>query len=70
MTTDSGRQAAEARPSAGARILMFLIGGYRRFISPMTVNEFKAGASWHGQRLLPVGTAWERSGVKGASVPS
>jgi hypothetical protein len=31
------------------------------FISPMTVNEFKAGASWHGQRLIPVGTAWERS---------
>ena len=36
MTTDSGRQPAEARPSAGVRILLFLIGGYRRFISPMT----------------------------------
>jgi putative membrane protein insertion efficiency factor len=36
VTTDAGTDAAEARPSAGARLLMFLIGGYRRFISPMT----------------------------------
>ena len=36
MTTNAGTDAAEARPSAGARILMLLIGGYRRFISPMT----------------------------------
>jgi len=34
--TDVGRDSAEARPSAGARLLMLLIGGYRRFISPMT----------------------------------
>jgi len=34
--TDSGRNPAEGRPSAGARLLMVLIGGYRRFISPMT----------------------------------
>ena len=36
MKTDVGRDSAEARPSAGARLLMLLIGGYRRFISPMT----------------------------------
>jgi putative membrane protein insertion efficiency factor len=34
--TDAGKDPAEAQPSAGARLLMFLIGGYRRFISPMT----------------------------------
>lgn len=32
---DSGRQQAEAPPSAGARVLMVLITGYRRFISPL-----------------------------------
>ena len=36
MSTDAGRQAAEARHSAGARLLMALIGGYRRYISPLT----------------------------------
>ena len=36
MKTDVGRDSAEARPSAGARLLMLLIGGYRRFVSPMT----------------------------------
>ena len=36
MRTESGKLAAEAPPSAGARILMSLIGGYRRFVSPMT----------------------------------
>ena len=36
MSTDSGRHPAEERPSVGARLLMLLIGGYRRFISPMT----------------------------------
>lgn len=36
MTTDSGKRAAGEQPSAGARALAFLIGLYRRFISPMT----------------------------------
>ena len=35
MTADSGRDQAEARLSAGARVLMVLITGYRRFISPL-----------------------------------
>ena len=34
MTAEPGRQA-EARPSAGARMLMGMIAGYRRFISPL-----------------------------------
>lgn len=36
MRTDTSRHPAEGRPSAGARLLMALIGGYRRYISPMT----------------------------------
>ncbi len=32
---NSGRGPAQARPSAGASLLMTLITGYRRFISPM-----------------------------------
>ena len=35
MTADSGRDHAEGRLSAGARVLMVLITGYRRFISPL-----------------------------------
>ena len=35
MSVDSGRQQAEARPSAGARVLMVPIAGYRRFVSPL-----------------------------------
>jgi uncharacterized protein len=34
LSVNSGRQA-EARPSAGARMLIAVIGGYRRFISPL-----------------------------------
>lgn len=34
MRADLGRQA-EARPSAGARMLMAVISAYRRFISPL-----------------------------------
>lgn len=35
MSVDSGRQQAEASPSAGARVLMILVAGYRRFVSPL-----------------------------------
>ena len=35
MTADSGRDQAEGRLSAGARVLTVLITGYRRFISPL-----------------------------------
>jgi putative membrane protein insertion efficiency factor len=35
VTADSGRDHAEGRLSAGARVLMVLITGYRRFISPL-----------------------------------
>jgi uncharacterized protein len=34
VTVDSGRQA-EVPPSVGARVLMALISGYRRFVSPL-----------------------------------
>ena len=33
--TEADGQVAQARPSAAARVLMALIGGYRRFISPL-----------------------------------
>ena len=33
--TEADGQMAQARPSAAARVLMALIGGYRRFISPL-----------------------------------
>ncbi len=32
---DSGERLGGARPSVAARLLMLLIGGYRRFISPL-----------------------------------
>jgi putative membrane protein insertion efficiency factor len=35
VSVDLGRQQAEARPSAGARVLMIPIAGYRRFVSPL-----------------------------------
>jgi uncharacterized protein len=35
VTADSGRQEAETRLSAGARVLTAAITGYRRFISPL-----------------------------------
>ena len=35
MTAESGRQEAEAKLSAGARVLTVVISGYRRFISPL-----------------------------------
>ena len=35
MTADSGRDQAEGRSSAGARVLIVLITGYRRFVSPL-----------------------------------
>jgi uncharacterized protein len=33
--TEADGQVAQARPSAAARVLMALITGYRRFISPL-----------------------------------
>jgi len=33
--TEADGQMAQARPSAAARVLMALISGYRRFISPL-----------------------------------
>ena len=33
--TEADGQVAQARPSAAARVLMALIAGYRRFISPL-----------------------------------
>ena len=33
--TEADGQVAQARPSAAARVLMVLITGYRRFISPL-----------------------------------
>lgn len=33
--TEADGQVAQARPSAAARVLMALISGYRRFISPL-----------------------------------
>ena len=33
--TEADGQLAQARPSAAARVLMVLITGYRRFISPL-----------------------------------
>jgi len=33
--TEADGQVAQARPSAAARVLMSLISGYRRFISPL-----------------------------------
>jgi uncharacterized protein len=33
--TRSGYRYAGARPSVGARLLLALIGGYRRFVSPL-----------------------------------
>ena len=35
MSVDSGREQAEAQPSAAARVLMVPIAGYRRFVSPL-----------------------------------
>ena len=33
--TEADGQLAQARPSAAARVLMTLITGYRRFVSPL-----------------------------------
>jgi uncharacterized protein len=35
VTAESGRQEAETKLSAGARMLTIAISGYRRFISPL-----------------------------------
>jgi carboxypeptidase family protein len=34
--------------------------GHTWTISPSVVNEFKANASWNGQRIPPIGDAWKR----------
>ena len=52
--TDSGERLAGARPSAGARVLLLLITGYRRFISPMLAPRCRFAPSCSAYALQAV----------------
>jgi putative membrane protein insertion efficiency factor len=58
---NSGEQVAGARPSAAARLLMVLLTGYRRFISPMMAPRCRFAPSCSAYALEAVarhGALW------------
>ena len=50
----SGDRHAGTRPSAGARLLLALIGGYRRFISPLLAPRCRFAPSCSAYALEAV----------------
>ena len=52
--TEAGGQLAQARPSAAARVLMALITGYRRFISPLLAPRCRFAPSCSAYALEAV----------------
>ena len=52
--TEADGQVAQARPSAAARVLMALIGGYRRFISPLLAPRCRFAPSCSAYALEAV----------------
>lgn len=60
---DSGERLAGARPSAAARLLMLLITGYRRFISPMIPPRCRFAPSCSAYALQAVA---EHGAARGA----
>ena len=60
---DSGERPAGARPSGAARLLMLLITGYRRFISPMIPPRCRFAPSCSAYALQAVA---EHGAARGA----
>ena len=52
--TEADGQVAQARPSAAARVLMALIAGYRRFISPLLAPRCRFAPSCSAYALAAV----------------
>ena len=52
--TEADGQLAQARPSAAARVLMALITGYRRFISPLLAPRCRFAPSCSAYALEAV----------------
>ena len=52
--TEADGQVAQARPSAAARVLMALITGYRRFISPLLAPRCRFAPSCSAYALEAV----------------
>ena len=52
--TEADGQVAQARPSAAARVLMSLISGYRRFISPLLAPRCRFAPSCSAYALEAV----------------
>ena len=50
--TEADGQVAQARPSAAARVLMSLISGYRRFISPLLAPRCRFAPSCSEYALM------------------